>query len=237
MRRRLVKRARRLRSLRARPIPDGHPAFTAGVAKALDLPEVRVRALFAEARAAVAGVPAGRLRRRTRTLVPWIAWYAAVRERKPTLVVVTGVRQGHGSLLVLEALERNAREGVAGRLVSFDLDPSAGGAVPAERREGWDLVIGRSPEAIAPALRGEEVEMLIHDTPPIPELERAEYELALAHGADAVMLVDGSNGEQTGVLRSLAREHGAEYHLVREGPAGPACAFALIEPRPEPRVA
>ena len=53
---------------------------------------------------------------------------------------------------------------------------------------------------------------------------------------------NGSNGEQTGVLRSLAREHGAEYHLVREVAdhpvyPGTGCAFALIEQRSAPRAA
>jgi hypothetical protein len=215
--------------------------FLAGVAKALDVPEARVRQLVAEIGADP--VLTTELARRVRWrpemkrrvgFGPRIAWYAAVRERKPELVVETGVKHGFGALLLLQALERNAREGVDGRLISVDLDPYAGWAVPPERRGRWDLVIGYSPDAVVPALRDDEIDMLIHDTPPIPEVERAEYELALARGADTVLLVNGSNGEQTGVLRSIAREHGAEYHLVREEAdhpvyPGTGCAFALIE--------
>ena len=56
-----------------------------------------------------------------------LAWYALARLLKPALIVETGVHDGLGSLLLLRALERNALEGASGRLVSFDVNPAAGG--------------------------------------------------------------------------------------------------------------
>src|SRR5271166_6157669 len=38
-----------------------------------------------------------------------VAWYAVVRAKKPRLVVETGIKHGLGSLVLLVALERNAR--------------------------------------------------------------------------------------------------------------------------------
>jgi hypothetical protein len=150
---------------------------------------------------------------------PRIGWYAMVRELKPKVVVETGIRHGFGSLIILEALRRNAEEGHEGRLLSADLDPHSGWVVPDDLAVRWDRLIGKADEVVGPALKpGEAIDILIHDTPPLPEIEGAEYATALAHRNGRQVLVSGSNGDQTGILPRIAQEHGTQYHLIREVP-------------------
>ena len=150
---------------------------------------------------------------------PRIGWYAVVRELKPKVVVETGIRHGFGSLILLEALARNAAEGHEGRLLSADLDPHSGWVVPDDLAVRWERLIGKADEVIGPALRdGESIDLLIHDTPPLPEIEHAEYGTALAHRDGRQILMSGSNGDQTGVLPQIAADHGAQFHLIREVP-------------------
>jgi predicted O-methyltransferase YrrM len=111
--------------------------------------------------------------------------WALVRERKPKIVVETGVCNGLSSAVMLEALELNG----TGRLVSVDLpefsDPALnaaefwdgkGGAVipagksvgwlaPEARRGGWRLVLGRSQEVLPGVLADcGPVDIFIHDS-------------------------------------------------------------------------
>lgn len=152
---------------------------------------------------------------------PRIGWYAAVRLRRPRLVVETGIKHGFGALLMLSALRANAAEGHPGRLVSIDDNPAAGAVVPSELRAGWTRIQGRSPEALRPVLASELVEMLIHDTFPTREVELAEYELALERRGDRLLLCAGSHGGVTPHLEELAQRIGAPYRLIREVPDHP----------------
>jgi hypothetical protein len=199
--------------------------FARGLADALGVPVERIRESFAEVRASPALT--SDLRRRTRwrpdmkrhiAFGPRLGWYAIVRELKPSVVVETGIKHGFGSLVLLEALRRNALEGHDGRLLSADLDPAAGWVVPSDLAGRWTKLVGKADEVVAGALDGHRIDVLIHDTPPLPEIEHAEYGVALAHRAPRVLLVSGSNGDQTGVLPGIAAEHSAPYHLIREIP-------------------
>ena len=71
-----------------------------------------------------------------------LLWYALARAVKPRVVVETGIYQGLGSLVLLRALDRNAAEGVDGRLISVDLDETSGWLVPNRLRDRWTRVIG-----------------------------------------------------------------------------------------------
>lgn len=63
------------------------------------------------------------------------AIYYIVRLLRPKLVMETGVANGHGSVLILNALRQN--EG--GRLISVDVYPHAGALVDPDEAERWDL--------------------------------------------------------------------------------------------------
>ncbi len=159
-----------------------------------------------------------------------LAWYAAVRALAPALVVETGIKDGLGSLLLLRALQRNARDGRPGQLISFDLYPDKGHLVPAELRPLWEPIFASTRTALEPALRGRRVGMLIHDSEPTYAIERFEYDVALRHAADRLVLVSGSS-HQSSALRDLAGELGVEWREFRDQPRthpSPGAATAVI---------
>jgi hypothetical protein len=140
-------------------------------------------------------------------------WWVAARLLKPELIVETGVWYGLGSAVLLRALERNAEEGFEGRLMAFDIDPTAGWLVHPRHRDRWTLVRENTAAALHERLRGTRVGLFIADTAPAYELERHEFELALSHAAAPAVLL-ASNGSQTQALRDLCRERGLRYeHL------------------------
>ena len=71
--------------------------------------------------------------------------YSLIRIRRPKLVVETGVANGVSTMFLLSALRQNG----VGRLVSFDVDPTAGSLLRPEDREQWRFVV-------VPARRGRE---------------------------------------------------------------------------------
>jgi len=160
-----------------------------------------------------------------------VAWYAVVRAKKPRLVVETGIKHGLGSLVLLVALERNAREGSGGRLISVDEDPFSGWVVPEALRGSWERVIGSTYDALEPALAGEAVDLFISDTSPEHQLVLFDMRAALRHAAPGIILIDG-HGDRTTVLPELAAELGGEYRYFAERPRhsiypGAGLGFAL----------
>jgi Methyltransferase domain len=142
-----------------------------------------------------------------------LAGYVTTRALKPELVVETGIYMGLGSLVLLRALERNAQEGHAGELMSFDVNPLAGRLVREELRSRWHRVIGLTNATLPQALRGRRVGILFHDTAHTEETQRHEFEAALAHAAPRLLLVDGSGG-YIPTLEELCRERAGSYHRV-----------------------
>ncbi len=75
--------------------------------------------------------------------------------------------------------------------------------------------------------------MLIHDSEPAYALERFEYDVALRHAADRLVLVSGSS-HQSSALRDLAGELGVRWQEFRDQPRahpspGAATAVILVE--------
>lgn len=201
-------------------------AFAAQTAAVLGVTLGEVERLFAELRADPELTD--RLSRRMRRRIdmkhrvpfgPRISWYAMVRVLKPRLVVETGVRHGIGSLVLLRALERNAEEGVDGRLLSVDGDERAGWIVPDHLRDRWTLVNGWTTVVMDPALEGEAVDLFFHDTTPGLEIEAAEYAVAIRHAnPQGMVLTSGSNGNRTPALPTLARRLDLEFRYIHEEP-------------------
>lgn len=184
----------------------------------------RVAALFAEPRAD-AGL-ASRVRDATAGHWWWtkpappfgkrLAWYALVRLLEPSLVVETGVHDGLGSLLLLRALERN---GGGGRLVSFDINPTAGWLVSAEARGAWELRIESTRDGLAGVLARGGLGLFIHDSLHTYEHEHFELSLAADHLASGgVLLTDNAHG--TRALADLCAERGLTYREFHERPRG-----------------
>lgn len=164
-----------------------------------------------------------------------LAWYAFARWVKPKLVVETGTHDGLATAVLLRALERNAEEGAPGHLMSFDIMPGSGWLVGERFRPHWELVIGSTLDTLADALAGHEVGLFIHDSQNTYDFERFEFETALRHAADRLVLI--SNRAPVGGLRDIASERGLRYAEFEERPIhfypGTAQGAALYE-RPYP---
>ncbi|HEY7960756.1 MAG TPA: class I SAM-dependent methyltransferase [Solirubrobacteraceae bacterium] len=148
---------------------------------------------------------------------PRIGWYAAVRALKPKLVAETGIKHGLGSLVVLQALQRNAQEGSPGRLISCDLDPFSGWVVPERLRGHWRAVFGSTFDVLDDTLAGEEVDLFICDTPPEDRFESFDVHTAMRHAAPSIVMITGA-GNRTTALREMTAELGGRFSCFAERP-------------------
>ncbi len=206
---------------------DNEDELVGFLAQMLRVDDETIAGYLAEAHAAreLTSDLSARVRRRTDQkrrvgLTHRVAWYAIARATKPALVVETGIKHGLGALVMLVALARNAQEGRAGRLISFDPDPFSGWAVPEHLRGSWQPVFKTSFDALDYVLEGQEVDLFICDTPPDHDTEAFEMRAALRHAAPGIVLIAG-NGDRTTVLPELVAEHGGEYYFFDERPRHP----------------
>lgn len=146
--------------------------------------------------------------------LPQLASWAILRLRRPALAVETGILDGMASTVMLAALERNAREGDEGRLLSMDVMPGAGTMVPAALRHRWEPVVGDSATGLTAAIGDRRVGYFVSDSLPHDDHVDAELEAVLARrDHDLVaMTVWGS-------LTALDRA-GAEVRRIQERPLG-----------------
>jgi Methyltransferase domain len=144
-----------------------------------------------------------------------VLWYAVARILKPRLIVETGIKHGLGSLVLLTALERNAEEGSAGRLISFDFDPCSGWMVPARLCSNWQPVFASTYDALDATLDGEEVDLFVCDTPPEYEIESFELHGAMRHAAPGIVLLS-AGGDRNRALPELTAASGGVYHYFAE---------------------
>ncbi|MEA2373687.1 MAG: hypothetical protein QOD53_150 [Thermoleophilaceae bacterium] len=155
----------------------------------------------------------------TKTSPPFgrrLGWYAIIRLVKPELVVETGIHDGLGSLILVRALERNAEEGVHGRLVGFDIYERAGwivGEHPLYRR-----VIEPTQAALARELdAGPPLGVFIHDSMHTYEHERFELETAADRLAPGGVLIS-DNAHTSTALKDVCDERGLRYDFFGERP-------------------
>jgi hypothetical protein len=148
-----------------------------------------------------------------------LIWYVAARATKPSLIVETGIYEGLGSIVLLRALEYNAREGAEGRLVSLDFDPKCGFLVrdDAELTKRWTKVIGMTSELLPEVVRDEPIGMLLQDTPHTEENQRHEFGVALRQAAEPLVLFEGSAG-YCPTMKELGEQLGLDVLLFREIP-------------------
>jgi predicted O-methyltransferase YrrM len=162
-----------------------------------------------------------------------LGWYAAVRARKAQTVVETGVHDGLGSTVLLQALSRNAAEGSDGKLVSFDINPDAGWLIPADLRTRDELHIGNSLDLLVSALNGRSVDLFIHDSDHRYAHETAEFEAIFEVAREgAVLISDNAHGGTA--FRDFCERHRLLYHMFMEVPAdhfyaGAGIGLAVVE--------
>lgn len=143
-------------------------------------------------------------------------WYALVRVLRPQVIIETGVHDGLGSLLLLRALERNERDGHPGRLISFDVNPTAGWLVQAHPL--WELRIESSRDGLPRVLdRESTIDMFIYDGWHHATAERHDHELVAAQlSPEGVLISD--DAQTTHVLAGVCREIGFDYFEFCEAP-------------------
>jgi predicted O-methyltransferase YrrM len=147
-----------------------------------------------------------------------LGWYALTRAVRPRLVLEVGAHDGLGSMLLLRALELNAKEGSPGRLVSFDVNPSAGWLVGDHPL--WELRIQSSQSGMAQVLSADgPLDIFIYDGWHTYEAEYGDLEVAAAHLSDNGVLIS-DDAQVTRALRDLCQRMGFAYSEFQELPVG-----------------
>ena len=144
-----------------------------------------------------------------------LGWHAIARTLKPKLIVETGVDDGLGSLVLLRALERNAKEDAPGQLLSFDINPTSGWIVG--EHPLWELRIESTTAGLSMLDERPPVGIFIHDSLHTYEHERFELETAALHLAPVgVMITDNAHG--THALSDVCEKVGLRYFEFHERP-------------------
>jgi predicted O-methyltransferase YrrM len=145
-----------------------------------------------------------------------LGWYALVRALQPERIIEVGAHDGLSATLLLRALELNAQDGSPGRLVSFDINPTAGWLVGSH--PFWRLEVQDSRDGLLPLLQSEGlIDMFIYDGWHNFSAELADLCTAHAHLRVGGVLIS-DDAQVTHALAALAREHDLEYVEFHEQP-------------------
>jgi len=140
-----------------------------------------------------------------------LGWYALVRELQPEWVVETGTDKGLGSVVLAAALLRNGH----GRLITMDINPTAGYLIGGPYAEVTELRVGDSLASLG--AMEEPVDFFLHDSWHSRDHELAEYQAVAPRLADgAVVLSD--NSHVMDALPAWAELTGRRFHYFAEEP-------------------
>ena len=155
----------------------------------------------------------------TKRLPPFgkrVGWRAVVRGLHPRLVIEIGAHDGLGSLLLLRGLELNQAEGRLGRLVSFDVNRTAGWIVGDHPL--WHLRPQSSQAGMVKVLSASgPLDLFIYDGWHTSDAEYADLRTAAAHlSPQGALLSD--DAQVTSALLHLCQHPSFGYLEFREGP-------------------
>ena len=142
-----------------------------------------------------------------------LSWYAVIRIKRPALVIETGTEKGFGSAVIAAALTRNGE----GRLVTIDIEPSAGGLLGGTME---NVVTQVTMDSVAYLQGiGDPIDLLILDSDHSEHHEQAELESATPHlSPNAIVISD--NCHVTDVLANWSRSGGRRFLYCHERPEG-----------------
>ena len=144
-----------------------------------------------------------------------LAWYATARAMKPGVIVETGVDFGLGSILLAEALRRNAEEGYLGHHYGTDINHEAGFLVHGQWASFSTMLYGDSVESLTKF--NEPIDLFINDSDHSAEYEMREYRLLPEKISDAGIVL-GDNSHVTDALYRWSVEAGRQFLFCPEYP-------------------
>jgi predicted O-methyltransferase YrrM len=87
--------------------------------------------------------------------------YSLVREKKPEVVLETGVANGFSTRFILAAIKKNEK----GKLFSVDIKSDVGTLVPDSYKDSWSLVIGEQPVTFSNVTKKlDKIDIFFHDS-------------------------------------------------------------------------
>lgn len=146
-----------------------------------------------------------------------IGWYCIVRCLRPRVMIETGVHDGLGSSVLLQALYRNQSEGHEGRLFGIDINPRAGWLIPDRLRDHMTLLIEDSAIAVPRIAHEQPIDVFIHDSDHRYEHELKEFQ-TVAEGLAPDAIVMSDNSHATTALKDFAASSGRAYAFWQERP-------------------
>lgn len=160
--------------------------------------------------------------------------YTLARGLRPTLVIETGVSDGMSSAVILRALKANDH----GNLSSIDFPlvglprlygRAPGWIVPANTRDRWHLLLGRSAQILPPLLRRQpRIDMFLHDSEHSVSNMRWEFATALQHLTPGGLLLADDALANDAFIEVASDSHGGDrwsittdgMGLLRRAPSG-----------------
>ena len=82
----------------------------------------------------------------------------------------------------------------------------------------WTTIFESTTTALEPALDGQELDLVVHDSGDDYDRERYEYATALAHAGPRLALVSGSGLQRARALPDVCQALDVDYHLFSERP-------------------
>ncbi len=146
-----------------------------------------------------------------------IGWYCIVRCLRPAVIIETGVHDGLGSSVLLQALHRNQAEGHEGRLFGIDINPAAGWLIPDRLRDHLTLLIEDSAIAVPRIVYEQPIDLFIHDSDHRYTHELQEFQ-TVAAGLAPAGLVLSDNSHATTALKDFSEASGRTFAFWHERP-------------------
>lgn len=144
-----------------------------------------------------------------------VGWYAVVRAMKPKVIVETGVDQGLGACIIVEALKKNAREGKGGRYFGTDILPEAGFLFTDNYKKYGEILYGDSIKSLKKFKQ--KIDIFINDSDHHSRYEGREYDVIKPLlGKDSIVM--GDNSHESEELSKFADKTGMNFLFFKEQP-------------------
>jgi predicted O-methyltransferase YrrM len=144
-----------------------------------------------------------------------IAWYVVARITKPKVILESGVFQGVGALVLVEALKLNQGEGFNGQYYGIDIDSNSGSFLKGFPFERASLIIGDSIEMLSQV--GGEIDLYINDGDHNPTYEEKELVAIRQYlSPNAVLIAD--NAHVSPALAEWCIRFDMAFHFFCEKP-------------------